>query len=85
MSRRRNREAAVPGAEAELDRLKYEVAEDLGLRDDVEQRGWGDMTTREVGHIGGQMVRRMVRFAEERLGELRNGGGDRQGAGKRGR
>jgi hypothetical protein len=61
----------LPTARRGLDRLKHEVARDLGLADDVERRGWGDMTTREVGHIGGQMVRRMVRLAEENLARER--------------
>lgn len=63
MPRNRNR-AAYPEAGDALDRFKYEVAEELGLRADIEQRGWGNMTTHEVGKIGGNMVRRMVEHAE---------------------
>lgn len=66
-----DREHLEPAADRELDDLKYEVAEELGLKDDIERRGWGDMTTREVGKIGGNMVRRMIRFAERRLGRRR--------------
>ena len=47
--------------------MKYETAEELGLRDRIAERGWGEMTTHEVGTIGGHMVRKMVRFAERRL------------------
>lgn len=75
----RRRRIVLPDARRGLDRLKCEVARDLGLADDVERRGWGDMTTREVGHIGGQMVRRMVRFAEENLARER--GQDDEGQG----
>ncbi len=64
MARNRNR-AVVPEAADALERFKYEVAEELGLRDDIEQRGWENMTTRQVGRIGGNMVRRMVRHAEQ--------------------
>ncbi len=49
--------------------MKYEVAEDLGLRDEIQRRGWGDMTTREVGTIGGHMVRRMIKQAERQLAD----------------
>ncbi|MDQ7792833.1 MAG: alpha/beta-type small acid-soluble spore protein [bacterium] len=63
----RRRRPLLPRAEEGLDRLKHEVAEDLGLDDDVRRRGWEEMTTREVGTIGGHMVRRMVRGAEEDL------------------
>lgn len=65
----RNRRHVLPEAEPALDRLKYEVAEELGLRDDIRQRGWENMTTREVGKIGGNMVRRMIKFAEEKIAE----------------
>ncbi len=74
-SRRRRTALQEAGADAALDRLKYEVAEELGLRDDVEKRGWAEMTTREVGTIGGHMVRRMIRFAERHMPE----GGARAG------
>ncbi len=50
-----------------MDNLKDEVAKDLGLDDDIHERGWGNMTTREVGKIGGQMVRRLVKKGEKEL------------------
>lgn len=62
-----NRKKVVLKAEDELDKLKYEVAEDLHLDDDIRERGWENMTTREVGKIGGNMVRKMVKFAEEEM------------------
>jgi len=61
------RKKLVPEAEDELDQLKYEVADELGLKDDIENRGWENMTTREVGKIGGNMVRELVRHAEQDL------------------
>ncbi len=65
----RNRRHLLPEAEPALDRLKYEVAEELGLRDEIQRKGWGDMTTREVGKIGGNMVRKMIKFAEEKIAD----------------
>ncbi|HCC32684.1 MAG TPA: spore protein alpha/beta [Clostridiales bacterium] len=56
-----------PRAQAGLEHLKDEVAEDLGLDDDIRRRGWSEMTTRETGAVGGNMVRRMVGGAEEEL------------------
>ena len=35
------------------DKLKYEIAEELGLLDKVEQYGWKSLTSRESGKIGG--------------------------------
>lgn len=59
----------LPSSERALDRLKYEVAEDLQLDDDIKERGWGNMTTREVGKIGGNMVKRLIQKAEQDLAE----------------
>ncbi|MFM1650677.1 small, acid-soluble spore protein, alpha/beta type [Brevibacillus sp. B_LB10_24] len=57
----------VPQAEEAMDRLKMETAKELGLDDDIEERGWGDMTTREVGTIGGHMVKKMIAYAQEHM------------------
>jgi len=67
----RNR-LVVPQAEDAMDRLKYETAKELGLDDDIEQRGWGEMTTREVGTIGGNMVKKMIAYAEQHMAEDSN-------------
>jgi len=56
-----------PEAESALDRFKWEVAAELGLDDKIRRDGWENMTTRDVGKIGGQMVKRMVGFAEKHL------------------
>ncbi len=69
MARSRNGSRLLP--EGFLDQFKYEVASELGLLPKVEQIGWGDMPSRECGrvggHIGGRMVRVMIRHAEEAL------------------
>ena len=65
--KRSNRRPLVRKAVDELDALKYEVAEDLNLDDDIAEEGWGNMTTREVGKIGGHMVKKMLRFAEKKM------------------
>ncbi len=61
-----------PRAKAGLERLKYEVAEELQLDDDINERGWENMTTREVGKIGGNMVKRMISMAENELAAKEN-------------
>ncbi|HWR44578.1 small, acid-soluble spore protein, alpha/beta type [Sporomusa sp.] len=61
--------------ESVLDEKKIEVAEELGLKDKIETVGWGNMTTKEVGkiggrmggHIGGQMVKKLVEMAESQM------------------
>lgn len=49
-----------------LDRLKFEVAQELGIQ--IPQDGYmGFMATRDTGAIGGHMVRRLVQIAEQTL------------------
>jgi len=59
----------IPEASWALDRFKWEVAEDLGLAEKIRRVGWENLTTREVGMIGGQIVKRMIAAAEESLAE----------------
>lgn len=54
-------------SEEALDHLKEEVADDLGLKEKIHRVGWGEMTTHEVGKIGGNMVRRMIAYAERHM------------------
>lgn len=35
------------------DKLKYEIAEELGLIDKINDVGWGGLTAKESGRIGG--------------------------------
>jgi len=67
MARRRRRRAVVPGADQVLDRFKYEVANELGIMNQIQTQGWDNMTTREVGQVGGQMVKKMLQEAERTL------------------
>jgi hypothetical protein len=60
------------GTGRQLDKLKQEVAEELHLDDDIAKRGWGNMTTREAGKIGGNMTRKMVNYAEKKMNEPDN-------------
>ena len=64
----RNR-LVVPQAENAMDRLKMETARELGLDDDIQEIGWENMTTREVGKIGGNMVKKMIQYAESHMQE----------------
>lgn len=40
------------------EKMKYEIAEELGLIDKVKDRGWSALTSEETGRIGGIMTRR---------------------------
>lgn len=47
----------VPAAKAAMDRFKTEVASELGVN--LKEGYNGDLTSKEAGSIGGEMVRRM--------------------------
>ncbi|CEP66247.1 Small acid-soluble spore protein,alpha/beta-type [Moorella glycerini] len=59
--------------ERQLDKLKWETAKELGLDDDLASAG-DELTTREAGKIGGNMVRKLVKAGEKALA----GEGDRK-------
>lgn len=40
------------------EKMKYEIAEELGLLDKVEEFGWKSLTAKETGRIGGLMTKR---------------------------
>ncbi|MCF0148462.1 MAG: small, acid-soluble spore protein, alpha/beta type [Clostridium sp.] len=47
-------------SEAEIlrEKIKYEIADELGLKDKVDSYGWGGLTAEETGRIGGIMTKR---------------------------
>ena len=40
------------------EKLKYEIAQELGLLERVEQEGWRSLSAKETGRIGGLMTKR---------------------------
>jgi len=40
------------------EKIKYEIASELGLSDKVDHLGWSELTSEETGRIGGIMTRR---------------------------
>ncbi len=47
------------------DKLKFEIATELGLADKVVQYGWRSLTSKESGRIGGLVTKRKREIAEE--------------------
>jgi len=64
MTSRSNR-VEVPEAKAAMDRFKTEVASELGVN--LKEGYNGDLTSKEAGSIGGEMVRRMIKQQEEQM------------------
>ena len=42
----------------EEEKMKYEIAEELGLLDRVLAQGWKSLTSKETGRIGGLVTKR---------------------------
>ena len=55
----------VPQAKAALDNMKYEIARELGVN--LKQGYNGDLTSRQAGSVGGQMVKKMIESYENSL------------------
>ena len=52
-------------AKAALNKFKYEVANELGVN--LKQGYNGDLTSKEAGSIGGEMVKKMIKRQEEQM------------------
>ena len=65
MSRRSSNTPEVLQAKNALDRFKFEVANEIGVP--LKQGYNGDLTSRENGSVGGEMVRQMIRRQEEEM------------------
>ena len=55
----------VPQAKEAMNRFKMEVANEIGVN--LKDGYNGDLTSKEAGSIGGEMVRRMIKKQEEQM------------------
>ena len=55
----------VPEARAALDKFKMEAANEVGVT--LKQGYNGDLTSKQAGSVGGQMVKKMVESYENNL------------------
>ena len=56
----------VPGAKQAIERMKYEIASELGVNLGP------DSTSRANGSVGGEITKRLVRMGEQNLGGSAN-------------
>jgi len=54
-----------PNAREAMDRFKMEAANEVGVN--LKQGYNGDLTARQVGSVGGQMVKKMIQAYENNL------------------
>ncbi len=55
----------VPAARAAMDQFKMEAASEVGVN--LKQGYNGDLTSREAGSVGGQMVKKMISAYENSI------------------
>ena len=60
-----NNKKLVPEAMSALDKFKYEVASEVGVN--LKDGYNGDLTSKDAGKIGGQMVKKMIEQAERNM------------------
>ena len=65
MSRSDRTNKVVPEAKDSLDKFKYEVAAEVGV--DLKNGYNGNMSSKDAGKIGGNMVRKMIEQAENSM------------------
>lgn len=69
MSRSNNR-IEVPQAKDAMNKFKMEVANEVGVN--LKNGYNGDLTSRQAGQIGGNMVKKMIRQAESNMANNNN-------------
>ena len=65
MKRENTMSSSNKSTKSQLNSLKTEVANSLNVN--LKQGYNGDITAREAGSIGGEMVKRMISFAESNM------------------
>ena len=65
MSSKSSNKINVPEARAAMDKFKMEAASEVGVN--LEEGYNGDLTSREAGSVGGQMVKKMIESYEKSL------------------
>ena len=65
MSSKNTNKLNVPQARAAMDKFKTEAANEVGVN--LKDGYNGDLTSREAGSVGGQMVKKMIESYEKNL------------------
>ena len=61
----RTNKKIIPQASAALDRMKYEVASEVGVN--LKEGYNGDISARDAGRVGGTMVKKLIEQAERSM------------------
>lgn len=63
MSSKNSNKLNIPEARAAMDKFKMEAASEVGVN--LKNGYNGDLTSREAGSVGGQMVKKMIEAYEQ--------------------
>ena len=65
MSSKNSNKLNIPEAKAAMNKFKMEAASEVGVN--LKQGYNGDLTSREAGSVGGQMVKKMIMKQEQQM------------------
>ena len=65
MSSKNTNKLNIPEAKAAMDKFKMEAASEVGVN--LKNGYNGDLTSREAGSVGGQMVKKMIEDYEQKI------------------
>ena len=65
MSSKNSNKLNIPEARSAMDKFKMEAASEVGVN--LKEGYNGDLTSREAGSVGGQMVKKMIESYEKSL------------------
>ena len=65
MTNSNSKRSLVPEAQESLDKFKYEVASEVGVN--LKNGYNGDISSRDAGKIGGNMVKKLIQRAENSM------------------
>ncbi len=66
MANQSNNKLVVPGAQAAIDNMKAEIAQEFGVNLGP------DTSSRQNGSVGGEITKRLVSMAQQQLGQTQN-------------
>lgn len=73
MNREKEVKAYLEGKLSQAEKLKYEIADEMGVLDKVIKDGWKSLSAKETGRIGGLMTKRRnikVKYSLKEQGEM---------------
>lgn len=57
----------VPEAQKAMYQFKYEIANQVGVTNQIQGGYWGNISSRDCGSVGGNMVKKMIEAYEQSL------------------